>query len=84
MNWKVNFLSFELGCTTPEIPAGNEKNHEKQEQSGCLGRFQLIAADILVSILQKKYTHKAGLFLECLLPYITLESNTQLRYANTS
>ena len=85
MNWKVNFLSLEQGCTTLEIPAGNEKNHEKQQQSGCLGRFQLIATDILVSILpKKKYIHKTGLYLECLLPYMTLEPYTQLRYANTS
>ena len=74
MNWKVNFPSLEQGCTTPEIPAGNEKNLEKQQQSGCLGRFLLIAADILVSILpKKKYMHKTVLFLECLPPYMTLE-----------
>jgi hypothetical protein len=53
-NWKVNFLSLKQGRTILEIPAGNEKNHGKQQQGGCLGRFQLIAADILVSILQKK------------------------------
>ena len=47
VKWKVKFLSLEHGCATPEIPAGDVKNHEKQRKSGlCLGRFQMIAADI--------------------------------------
>jgi len=83
MNWKVNFLSLEQGCTTPEIPAGNEKNHEKQQQSGCMGfstdRCRYLSFDSI-----KKYMHKTGIFLECLLPYMTLEPYIQLRYTNTS
>ena len=78
INWKVNFLSLEQGCTTPEIPAGNEKNHEKQHQSGCLG-FSTDRCRYLSFDSTKQYTDKTGISLECLLPHTTLEPYTQLR-----
>jgi hypothetical protein len=77
MKWKVNFVSLEQGCTNPEILAGNEKNHEKQQQRGCLCRVQLVAAKILVLILppkKKVHAQKTACFLNV---YVTLEPYTQ-------